>query len=76
MEDNYFESIIDEGNINRKQDILIYGKEYHLWRNKKYLGKAIYTEDENIGDSFLKSKINDTGDFTYEVYRADEWIFV
>jgi len=50
-------------------DLLIYGKEYDLWREGKYIGSAIWTDDENIGDSFLKE--NDKGGF--DVYIADEW---
>lgn len=56
-----------------KQDLLIYGKEYKLWREGKYLGKATWTEDNNIGDSFLKAVITTTGEMGYEVYWADEW---
>lgn len=52
-----------------KQDLLIYGKEYHLWRDKQYLGTAIWTDDENIGESFLKH--NEDGSMI--VFIADEW---
>lgn len=54
-----------------KQDFLIYGKEYHLWRDKEYLGTATWTDDENIGESFLKQ--NEDGSMT--VFIADEWEF-
>lgn len=52
-----------------KQDLLIYGKEYHLWRNGEYLGTATWTDDENIGESFIKQDKN--GIMT--VFFADEW---
>lgn len=55
---------------------LIYGKEYHLWRDGIYLGAATYTEDENIGDSFLRKVINATGEIVNEVYFADEWTLI
>ncbi len=58
-----------------RQDFLIYGKEYHLWRDGKYLGTATYTDDENVGEAFLKSMINDTGELCHGVYIADEWEF-
>lgn len=58
-----------------RQDFLIYGKEYRLWRDGKYLGIATYTDDENVGEAFLKSIINDTGELCNAVYIADEWEF-
>jgi len=69
-------SVIKEGEFGLRQDLLIYGKDYHLWRDGKYIGIATYTDDPNIGDSFLKSKINDTNEECFEVYVADEWQFV
>lgn len=56
-----------------KSHPLIYGKEYHLWRDGIYLGTATYTEDENVGDAFLKSVLNQQGEVISEVYIADEW---
>lgn len=55
--------VIKEGEIGLRQDVLIYGKDYHLWRDGKYIGIAIYTDDPNIEDSFLRSKINDANEF-------------
>ena len=37
--------------------LLIYGKEYDLWREGKYIGSAFYVDDENIGDCFQKGKL-------------------
>ena len=54
-----------------EQDLLIYGKEYHLWRDKKYLGTATWTDDENIGESFIQE--NENGIMT--VFFPDEWEF-
>jgi hypothetical protein len=68
--------IIKQDELELRQDFLIYGKEYHLWRDKKYIGKAIYTDDLNIGDSFLKKIINDTNEECFEVHIPDEWQFV
>jgi len=70
------ESILKEGEIGKRQDLLLYGKEYHLYRNGKYIGIATYTEDENIGDSFISNGKTTEGEDCFEVYRADEWIFV
>lgn len=69
-------SVIKEGEIGLRQDLLIYGKDYHLWRNGKYIGVATYTDDPNIGNSFLKTKTNDTNEECFEVHVADEWQFV
>lgn len=58
-----------------RQDFLIYGKTYKCYRNKKYIGNFVYTDDPNIGGSFLNEKINDTGEECFEVCNPDEWEF-
>lgn len=35
-----------------EQAILIYGSKYRLYREGKFLCEAVWTEDENVGDSF------------------------
>lgn len=55
----------------KRQDLLIYGKEYDLFRDGKYIGVAVWTDDENIGDSFIQVQPN--GDRL--VFEANEWIF-
>lgn len=57
------------------QDFKIYGKEYDCYIRGTFIGKAIWTDDENIGDAFLRSVINDTGEITYQVFKPDEWYF-
>jgi hypothetical protein len=59
-----------------KQDLLLYGKEYHLWREGEYLGIATYTDDPNIGDSFLRAVIDKDNEVVNEVYIPDEWQFI
>lgn len=54
----------------------IFGEKYHCWRNDKYIGVATFTDDENIGPSFLNKKINDTNEESFEVYRPKKWILV
>lgn len=57
--------------LNPKEDekaILVYGGQYHLWRDGKYIGVATWTKDENIGDSFQDT----TGEYV-EVFKADKW---
>jgi len=61
---------------NLRRDFLIYGVEYHCWLDGDYLGISRYTDDPNVGDSFLKTIINDTGEEEFEVYIPDEWQFV
>lgn len=56
---------------NKQNDLLIYGKEYRLYRNGEFIGVATYTDDQNIGDAF----INERSDGTFEVFMADEWYF-
>jgi hypothetical protein len=54
-----------------RQDFLIYGKEYDLFRGGKYIGSAVWTDDDNIGEAFIQVQPN--GDKL--VFVADEWTF-
>lgn len=56
----------------KDQHILIYGSEYHLWRNGKYLGIATWTKDLNVGDSFQVAT-NKDGKTIQVVIIADRW---
>ena len=72
--------MLKHGEIGLIQDLLIEGKEYHLWRDGEYLGVATYMNDPNVGESFLKeietTKADGTGkEIGYGVYMADEWQF-
>jgi hypothetical protein len=69
------EHILRQGEIGLRQDLLIYGKGYRLWCDGKYIGIATYTEDPNIGDSFLKESKTTEGEDCYEVHIPDEWQF-
>lgn len=60
-----------EGEPGLRQDLLIYGKEYHCWRDGEYIGIATHTDDPNIGDCFLK----EIGEDRAEVFIPDEWQF-
>jgi len=62
--------------LNPKKDeqaILIYGREYKLWREGKYLGVATWTQDNNVGDSFQVSIVDGSGIAIQQVYTADKW---
>jgi hypothetical protein len=59
-----------------KRDFLIYGKKYKCFRNRKYVGDFIYTDDSNVGDSFLKESKTTEGEDCYEVCIPHEWQFV
>jgi hypothetical protein len=54
-----------------RQDFLIYGTEYDLFRDGQHIGSAVYTDDENIGDSFVQVQPNGEN----LVFIADEWTF-
>lgn len=57
-----------------EKDILIYGKEYKLWKDGKYIGNAIWTEDRNVGDSFQVKRFNEERNiYINAVYVADSW---
>lgn len=63
---DYLKSLNPKDN---EKDILIFGKKYKLWRDGKYIGIAIWTQDENVGDSF--QTISEDG--ICQVYIADTW---
>ena len=52
-------------------DLLIYGCNYKLWRDEKYLGIATWVDDENIGEAFIQKN----GDENL-VFIADQWKLV
>ena len=58
----------------REEDkaILINGVQYHLWLEGNYLGTAVWTEDEVLGDSF-QNQIMINGKLFQVVYVADTW---
>lgn len=59
----------------KENDLPIYGKDYHTWRDDKYTGIATFTDDPNIGDSFLRNSINDTNEEIFEVHIPEKWVF-
>lgn len=61
--------------MNQHED-LIYGREYKLWRKGKYIGVAVWTKDDNVGDSFQRDSINDIGEKIAIVYIADKWVLL
>jgi hypothetical protein len=66
------EYILRQGQPGLKQDLLIYGKQYKLWRDGIFLGTGIYTDDKIHGDIFLR-KITIRAGEAFEVFAADEW---
>jgi len=60
-----------------EQAILIYGSDYHLWKDGEYLGVGTWTKDENVGDSFQRTAIDkDEGYAVQQVLIADKWELV
>lgn len=66
------EYILRQGQPGLKQDLLIYGKQYKLWRDGIFLGTGIYTDDKIHGDCFLKKIVRNEME-SFEVFVADEW---
>lgn len=54
-------------------DPLIFGNKYHIFREKRYLGVFTWTNDENIGPSFLREFSAADDQPGYEVAHPDEW---
>jgi hypothetical protein len=69
------EYILKRGQIALKQDPLIYGKHYKLWRNGVFIGIAMFVHDKFHGDVFLKEEII-KGKSAFSVFAADEWEIV
>jgi hypothetical protein len=59
--------------LNPKDNSLIYGCEYKLYRDGKYIGIGTWTKDENVGDSFQKSDTNEDGTKDISVLIPDRW---
>lgn len=71
---NYLKSLNPD---DTEKEILIYGKEYHLWNNDKYLGTAFWTQDENVGDSFQRTRFDKEKKMNIQVvYVADKWMLI
>lgn len=49
---------------------------YKLWRDGKYLGEAIWTQDNNVGDSFQTQFTDENGRLINQVYIADKWMLI
>jgi hypothetical protein len=59
--------------MSKNTSELVYDKEYHIWRDEEYLGKAMWTNDENIGDAFIRVCIDEFGKLFNQVFIATRW---
>jgi hypothetical protein len=64
---------LQKGKKGKQQDFLIYGKEYKIYRDGNFLGKATYTDDSIHGDVFIMKIIQD-GKECLAVPCVDHWI--
>lgn len=55
------------------QAILIYGRQYILYRDGVRIGIATWTKDDNVGDSFQTISENEEGEKVNQVWMADRW---
>ena len=58
--------------MEKRNDLLIYGTEYNLYRDGEHIGSAVWTDDENVGEAFLQEQ--DNGSFLVFT-NVDEWEF-
>jgi hypothetical protein len=56
--------------MKKRNDLLIYGVEYDLYRDGEHIGSAVWTDDENVGEAFLQEQ--DNGSFLVFT-NIDEW---
>ena len=61
--------------LNPTSPDLMYNKTYHLWKEGKYLGAAIWKRDENIGDSF-QTQFKWDGQLVNKIWLPDQWKLV
>lgn len=54
-------------------DELIYGKEYCCYWKDEYLGIATYTDDQLIGNCFLRLEVNKKGRLEEIFVVPDRW---
>ena len=54
-------------------DELIYGQEYRCYWRDEYLGVATYTDDQSIGDCFLRLEVNKSGRLEEVFIVPDRW---
>ena len=62
--------------LNPKDNSLIYGCEYKLYRGGKYIGIGTWTKDNNVGDSFQSPFIDEDGIEKIGVLIPDRWEIV
>jgi hypothetical protein len=56
----------------KRQDFLIYGKEYDLFRDGQHVGSGVWTDDDNVGEVFIQVQ----PDGAKLVFGGiDEWTF-
>lgn len=59
--------------LNPSGDRLIFDSEYHLWRGEVYLGIGVWTEDQNVGNSFQTQFVDKVGRLINQVIIPDRW---
>ena len=52
----------------------VYNKEYHIFREGKYLGIATWKQDSNVGDHFNKQYVDEREGVINLVHIADRWV--
>jgi hypothetical protein len=62
---------LNQSKIKNKN--LEFGKTYLLFREGQFIGEAVWTNDKNIGHSFICQE-EQNGQIVNVVYIADEWI--
>jgi len=66
--------ILRKGEEGLRQDLLIEGKEYEIYRDGIFLGIAKYLDDPHNGEGFFIEKDYNERPLLH-VCAADEWVF-
>lgn len=66
--------ILKKGELGLRQDLLIEGADYDVFRDRKSLGTAKYLNDPIHGHGFFIKKMRN-GRKILQVCVVDEWVF-
>lgn len=71
--ENYLKSLNPDASDHNN---LVYGCKYKLFKNKKCIGVATWSKDDNVGDSFQSESVNEDGEKVTIVYIPDKWVLL
>ena len=62
--------------VKNSDEPAIFENTYHCWRKGRYIGRATFKDDENIGCAFISMSVSPDGELIHEVYIPDKFVLV